>query len=114
MANKTLAALENQSAKCIRVVIDADATGGKAVPIPFPCVVKDVTVVCTASNGGGTLILSNGTAITDAIVCATDTAVTRAGTIDDAYYTLYPTSSVTVTANGADDRGIVNIIVREI
>jgi hypothetical protein len=114
MAMKTLAGLESGDLKYIRVVIDADATGEKAVPIPFPCQAVDVIVMCTTANSSGTLTLKNGTAITDAIVCAVDKVIVRAGTIDDAYYTLYPTSSVTVDANGANDRGIMIIVVREI
>ena len=95
----------------VKVVIDADYTGEKSVTIPYDMEVIDVVVQCTAANGNGTLTLKNGTnAISDAIVCAVDTTITRAATIDDAYSTLYTTSTVTVDAHGANDRGIMWII----
>ena len=94
----------------VKVTVSADATGEKAVTIPYDMEVVDVIVQCTASNGSGTLQLKNGTAVTDAIACTTDTAIARAATINDAYSTLYTTSTVTVDANGANDRGIMWII----
>lgn len=95
----------------VKVTISADATGEKAVTIPYDMEVIDVIVQCTASNGSGALTLKkNGTAVTDAIACTTDTAIARAATINDAYSTLYTTSTVTVDANGANDRGIMWII----
>ena len=64
-----------------------------------------------AANSNGTLTLKNGTnAISDAIICAVDKTITRAGTIDDSVSTLYTTSTVTVDAAGANDRGIMWII----
>ena len=95
----------------VKVVIDADYTGEKSVTIPYDMEVIDVVVQCTGANGNGTLTLKNGSnAISDAIICAVDTTITRAGTINDAYSTLYTTTKVTVDANGADDRGIMWII----
>lgn len=95
----------------VKVVIDADYTGEKSVTIPYDMEVIDVVVQCTAANSNGTLTLKNGTnAISDAIICAVDKTITRAATIDDAYSTLYTTSTVTVDANGAKDRGIMWII----
>ena len=94
----------------VKVVISADATGEKAVTIPYDMEVIDVIVQCTATNNNGTLTLKNGTAVTDAIACAVDKVIARAGTIDDAYSTLYTTSTVTVDANGGNDRGIMWII----
>ena len=95
----------------VKVVIDADYTGEKSVTIPYDMEVIDVIVQCTGANTNGTLTLKNGTnAISDAIVCAVDTTITRAGKIDDAYSTLYTTSTVTVVAHGANDRGIMWII----
>lgn len=95
----------------VKVVIDADYTGEKSVTIPYDMEVIDVVVQCTADNSGGTLTLKNGTnAISDAIVCAVDKTIKRAATIDDAYSTLYTTSTVTVDAHGANDRGIMWII----
>ncbi len=95
--------------------IEADATGEKTVPIPFACEVIDVIVQCRANNGGGTATLKKGsTAITDAIAMATDKAIVRAGTIDDAQSTLAEGDAVSVDANGAADRGLVTILVRRL
>jgi hypothetical protein len=95
--------------------ITADATGEKAITIPFACEVVDVIVQCRASNGGGTATLKKGsTAITNAIAMATDKAIARAGTIDDAQSTLAAGDAVTVDANGANDRGLVTVVVRRL
>lgn len=95
--------------------IEADATGEKAVPIPFACEVIDVIVQCRATNAGGTMTLKKGsTAITDAMICAVDKVIVRAGTIDDAQSTLKEGDSVSVDANGASDRGLVTILVRRL
>ena len=56
---------------------------------PRKLVIIDARVIATATNVGGTVKATDGTNdITDAMVCDTDKAVTRAGTIDDAYNTL--------------------------
>ena len=95
----------------VKVVIDADYTGEKSVTIPYDMEVIDVVVQCTAANGNGKLTLKNGGhAVTDALTCAVDTTIVRAANIDDAYSTLYTTSTVTVDANGKADRGIMWII----
>jgi len=95
--------------------VEADATGEKAVNVPFACEIMDVIVQARATSGSGTLTLKAGAnAITDAIVCAVDTTITRAGTIDDAYSTLASGATVTVNANGANDRGYMTIVVRKV
>lgn len=95
--------------------ITADATGEKAVPIPFACEVIDVIVQARATSESGTATLKKGSnAITDAIVMAVDTTITRAGTINDAYSTLAEGDTVTVDAHGANDRGLVTILVRRL
>lgn len=86
-----------------RLVADDSATTGQmlvSIPVTVPdaatgdidIVMADkfevVDVVCIKRNGAGagnTVTVKNGaSAISDAIACATDNAVTRAGTIDDA------------------------------
>ena len=95
----------------VKVVIDADYTGEKSVTIPYDMEVIDVVVQCTAANGNGKLTLKNGGhAVTDALTCAVDTTIVRAANINDAYSTLYTTSTVTVDAAGTNDRGIMWII----
>ena len=95
----------------VKKAITADATGEVSVTIPYDMEVVDIVVQCTAANSGGTLTLKNGsTAISNAIICAVDTTITRAGTIDDSVSSLTTSSTVTIDANGAADRGIMWII----
>lgn len=95
--------------------ITSDATGGKAVIVPFACEIVDVIVQCRASNGSGTALVKVGaSAITDAIIMAVDKTMTKAGTIDDAHSTLAAGAAVTVTANGAGDKGLVLLVVRKV
>ena len=95
--------------------IKGDATGELAVTVPFACEIMDVIVQARATSGSGTLTLKAGAnAITDAIVCAVDTTITRAGTINDIYSTLASGATVTVDANGANDRGYMTIVVRKV
>lgn len=65
--------------------------------------ITDVVVEATATNGSGTVKVTNGANdITNAIACDTDKAVTRAGTIDDAYSTIAAGGSLSiVVANSA-------------
>lgn len=62
-------------------------------------------VVCQKQNGAGaanTMQIKNAaTAISDAIACATDNAVTRAGTIDDAQSTINAGGTLRLTATRA-------------
>ena len=95
--------------------ITADATGEVAVDIPFAVEVIDVIVQARATVGGGTMTLKKGaTAITNAIVCAVDTTITRAGTIDDAQSTLAAGDTVTIDAANAGDRALVSILCRRL
>jgi translation elongation factor EF-1alpha len=93
--------------------ITADATGGKTVTIPFGVEILDVTIQCRATNAAGTVTVKKGsTAITDAIVCATDKAVTRCGSIDKAQSVLATTDTLKLYTNGAADRALVSIFCR--
>jgi hypothetical protein len=95
--------------------ITADGTAEKAVVIPFACRVNEIAVECTAASAGGTLKLKKGSNdISDAIICAVDKIVTRAGTIDDAYSTLAAGDAVSVDAGQAGDRGVMTIFVRRV
>jgi hypothetical protein len=94
--------------------VTADATGALDITgIPYGARIVGVEVICTASNASGTLQLKTGATtpadITDAITCAVDTTKTYASTIDNE---VVGADGVTVTANGAADRGIVRIIWR--
>lgn len=73
--------------------------------------VLDVIVVAKGSQAGGTItVKKTATAITDAIVCATDTAVTFAGTIDDAQHEIAAGGTLRVTAAGVATSAEVYII----
>ena len=98
----------------ITYAVTADATSGLAIydsAVPFDFEILDVVVQCTAANASGTLKLTDGTSdITDAIVCAVDKTIGRAGTIDDAKSSLSAGDTLKVVSNGAADRGTVTII----
>lgn len=94
----------------IRKVVDADATSGLAITIPYDMYIIDVIVQCNATNASGTLQIQNGgEAVTDAIACDTNHAVDRADSVDDAHADLLTTDTITVVSNGAADRGTVYI-----
>lgn len=64
--------------------------------------VTDAVVIARATQMAGTCLIGKGaSAITDAIVAATDTNVVRAGTIDDANYSLAAGDSLRFTTVGA-------------
>jgi len=95
----------------IPIEVSADATGGVSETVFANMRIVDVVVNCTTANAGGTLTVSDGTNdITDAIACAVLDVVDRAGTIDSTYATVSAGSSLTVTANGALDRGVVTVV----
>lgn len=95
----------------VSFAVTADATSGLSIAIPYDMLIIDVIVECTTANASGTLTLRKSTtAITDAIVCAVDKVITRAGTIDDAQSTILTTDSINVISNGAADRGKITII----
>ena len=100
-----------QTPVVVRTAVTADATGGATVSVPYDMKIIDVTVQCTAANASGTLTLRSGTtAITDAIACATNHAIDRAATIDDAQASIATTDNINLLANGAGDRGVVYIL----
>ena len=86
--------------------VDANPT---VLKMPWPGKVVDAVVECTATNGGGTVRVDrDGSAISDAIVCATDEAVTRIGTIDDAESALAVDEDLELTiANNA--AGVIRV-----
>jgi hypothetical protein len=73
--------------------------------------IVDVVVRSKATSGSGSLKLTNGTNdISNAIACATDKAVARAGTVDSAYSTIAKGGTLKVVSNGSTDRGLITII----
>ena len=75
--------------------------------------IVDVHIICTVSNANATLIVETGAAddITDAMICAVDTTLVRAGTVDDANSTLPASGAAILSVGGtaADTRAIVVI-----
>lgn len=100
----------------ITYTIAADASSGLDIlcaNCPFPIIIEDVIIEARATSGGGTVTLSNGSNdITDAMVCAVDTTIVRAGTINDAYSTIPLNGTIDVTTNGAADRAKITIVAR--
>jgi len=97
--------------KAIEIDIEADATGGKDISMPEAGEILDVIVQARATNTSGTAKLTDGTNdITDAIDMETDTAIARAGTIDDGYSKLSKGDTLLVVSNGANDRGKVTVL----
>ncbi len=96
--------------------ITADSTGNPIMwTATFACEVVDVIVQARATVGSGSALVSKGTsAITDAMAMATDKAIVRAGTIDDANSTLAIGNTLNVDCNGASDRGLVTVILKKI
>lgn len=103
--------IDSNTPRIVTFAVTADATGALAISIPYNMILIDVIVEATATNGSGTLTLRKSTtAITDAMVCAVDTTIVRAGTIDNAQSTILTTDSINVIANGAADRGRITLI----
>jgi len=106
-----VSSLSTGSLCCVKVSITADATGELAVTIPFDFELVDVIVQARATSGSGTVTVKKGVnAITNAIVMDTDTTITRAGTINDAYSSLVVGDTVTVDTANAADRGLVTLV----
>jgi hypothetical protein len=89
--------------------VTADASSGLAITgLEEGDTIIDVVVVCSATNGSGTLQVTDGTnAITDAIACAVDTTKTSMATLDDDHNVIGVGDTATVIANGAADRGYI-------
>ncbi len=72
-----------------------------------------VSVICTATQGSGTLVLETGgdDDITDGIACDTNNAVDYAATIDDGFSTLPASGAKVISVGGtaANTRGILVI-----
>jgi hypothetical protein len=104
--------------KEVPITEDAETTPLVITGVPENSKILNVHVICTVTNTNGTLKLRTNAGspvdITDAIVCATDKAVTYAGTIDDAEM-LVSSDGLQVIAGGDDGtltRGILVISYR--
>jgi hypothetical protein len=86
----TDSSLEPQIPTVITVPVPDAATGD--IDLVLATKFEVIDVICQKQGGAGagnTVTVKNGAnAISDAIACATDTAITRAGTINDANSTI--------------------------
>jgi len=104
----------------IDIVTTGAATGLEIFKVnaPFKFEILDVIIQARGTSTSGTMKLTDGTNdITDAIVVATDKAVTRVGTIDDAYSTIKKGGTLEIVCGGTtigDTKGIVTVVVREV
>ena len=95
----------------LTIAITTDATGNLDTVAPFAFELLDVVVQCRAANGSGSVTVKKTAAvITDAIAMATNNAIARAGTIDKTNSTFAAGDTIRLTANGANDRGLITII----
>ena len=101
------------------VIQKAVTTGAALVSIfnanaPFKLEILDVAIQCRNASANGTMKATDGTNdITDAIVCASAKAITRAGTIDNAYSTIAKGGSLEISCAGdtvADTQALVTIL----
>ena len=112
--NVTDIATINAEPKTLVFPVTVDAAGSIAVPgLVVGDEVVGVSVICTVTQGSGTLVLETGgdDDITDGIACATEGAVDYAATIDDAFSTLPASGAKVISIGGtpADTRGILVI-----
>jgi hypothetical protein len=91
-------------------VFDSDA--------PFKFRVVDVVVEPRGASTNGTMKITNGTNdITNAMVCAVDKTMVRAGTVDNAYSTIAKGGSLSIVCAGdtvADTIGLVTVHIQKI
>jgi hypothetical protein len=98
------------AARVSKVTVATGGDVGIASDIPVGAEIIDVHTVCIRTNASGTMQVKDGSgnAVTDAMTCDTDKAVTRAATIDDDYTTV-GSDGIKVFSNAWNDGGIVYI-----
>ena len=84
---------------------------------PFKFEILDVIIQPRGASTGGTMTLKGAGNITDAITCAVDKTIGRAGTIDDTYSTIEKEGSLEVVCAGtvvASTIGLVVVVAIEV
>ena len=100
--------------------ITVGATSGLEIFLtnaPFKFEILDVIIQPRGASAGGIMTLKGAGNITDAITCAVDKTIGRAGTIDDVYSTIEKNGTLEVVCGGndeADTIGLVVITAREV
>lgn len=108
LKSSALGTLNQNTAVTVKCAITADASSGLEFAVPFAMDIYEVVAICTTANASGTATVSDGTNdISDAVAMAVLDAVDRAATIDSTYSSV--SGSITVTTNGANDRGVVYV-----
>jgi len=108
----------------IPVAITYDVTTGAAdikifnADAPFKFEILDVIVQPRGASTNGTIKITNGTNdITNAMVCAVDQTMVRAGTIDNAYSTIAASGTLQIVCAGdtpANTIGLVTVIAQRV
>lgn len=107
-----LQVLEQRGMHIQQVNVAADATAGKAFTAEVGGTLVDAWVVCTATNGSGTLTLRRvATALTSAIVCAVVNVPSRTALVLTTGSTIVQGEALNVISAGAADRGILYICI---
>ena len=106
--------VEQAETKIIVAKITADASSGIAVSgLAVGDEIISASVICTTNNANGTLVLEDGDGddITDGMICAVDTTVVYAATLDDDQTTLPAAGAQIISVGGtaANTRGIMII-----
>ena len=104
----------------VPVIITKNVTAGAAsiliydAAVPFKMEIVDVIIQPRGASTNGTMKITDGTDdITDAITCAVDKTIGRAGTIDDAKAVLAAGDSLEIVCAGdtvANTIGLVTIV----
>lgn len=112
--SRTLA-LESSAMQIIEIPITASATGAPSFVLDADNAVRivDAFTRCTGASASGTLTIqdSNGVAISNAMTCAVDKAISHATSLDPSKAEIPAGGTIKVVANGASDRGVVTLIV---
>jgi hypothetical protein len=93
--------------------VQATVTGGSSTTATMTRAVTfyDFNLYATGAQGGGTIKLTtSGGDVTDAVACASDLALARATTFDDANIDASAASVVTFTTAGAGTAGVCNAL----
>ena len=91
--------------------ITTDATGGLPFTIPYDFELLEVIVQARATVSNGTVTIMNGaTPLTDAIIMAVDTTITRAGTLDNTVTTITTADTITAITAHAGDLGLICLL----
>lgn len=97
-------------------LLTATLSGGNTAQIhnasaPFKYRILDAWSIAKSADGGTWKLTDGANDITDIVaVTATDKTIDRAGTIDDAYYEIAASGSLSVVGDGANADCVVNIL----